>query len=542
MAKFIFVTGGVVSGLGKGITAAALGRLLKARGYSVSIMKLDPYLNVDPGTMNPYQHGEVFVTDDGAETDLDIGHYERFINEELTKLNNTTTGQIYSAVLDRERRGGYQGGTVQVIPHITDEIKLRIKKAINAIKPEIMLVEIGGTVGDIESQPFLEAAREVRRDLGAENCMFVHVSLVPYIAAAHELKTKPTQHSVMMLRQLGISPDALVLRSDRPLNQSIKDKISLMCDVDSEGVVNCVDAPSIYDVPKTLFDEGLDAYVVRELGLPFHDVDWDEWEDLLERVHHPKHEVNVAIVGKYIDLPDAYLSVTEAIKAGGFANWAKVNVKWVAADKCATEEGAAAALDQVDGIVIPGGFGIRGIDGKIGALRYAREHKLPALGLCLGLQSMVIEYARDVLGITDANSSEFDPDCANPVIATMEEQKDIVAGKGDMGHTMRLGSYPAELEEGSIVAELYGTTHVTERHRHRYEVNVAYKDRLREGGLVISGQSPDGELTEFVELPREVHPFYVATQAHPEFKSRPTKPHPLFAGLVKAALDHQQAR
>ncbi|WP_368105217.1 CTP synthase, partial [Bifidobacterium bifidum] len=373
-------------------------------------------------------------------------------------------------------------------------------------------------------------------------CMFVHVSLVPYISAAHELKTKPTQHSVMMLRQLGISPDALVLRSDRPLNKSIKDKISLMCDVDEEGVVNCVDAPSIYDVPRILFDEGLDAYVVRELGLPFHDVDWDEWADLLERVHHPKHEVNVAIVGKYIDLPDAYLSVTEAIKAGGFANWAKVNVKWVAADKCETEEGAAAALDQVDGIVIPGGFGIRGIDGKIGALKYARENKLPALGLCLGLQSMVIEYSRHVLGIEDANSSEFEPDCSNPVIATMEEQKDIVAGHGDMGHTMRLGSYPAELEEDSLVAQLYGTTHVTERHRHRYEVNVAYKDLLREGGLRISGQSPDGELTEFVELPQDVHPFYVGTQAHPEFKSRPTKPHPLFAGLVKAALDHQEAR
>ena len=407
---------------------------------------------------------------------------------------------------------------------------------------DVIITEIGGTVGDIESQPFMEAAREVRRDLGPGNCMFIHVSLVPYIAAAHELKTKPTQHSVMMLRQLGISPDALVLRSDRPLNQSIKDKISLMCDVDSEGVVNCVDANSIYDVPKVLFDEGLDAYVVRELGLPFHDVDWDEWEDLLERVHHPKHEVNIAIVGKYIDLPDAYLSVTEAIKAGGFANWAKVNVKWVAADLCETEAGAAAALNNVDGIVIPGGFGIRGIDGKIGALRFAREHKLPALGLCLGLQSMVIEYARDVLDIKDANSSEFDPECANPVIATMEEQKDIVAGNGDMGHTMRLGSYPAELLEDSLVAKLYGTTHVTERHRHRYEVNVAYKDRLREGGLVISGQSPDGELTEFVELPQDVHPFYVATQAHPEFKSRPTKPHPLFAGLVKAALDHQEAR
>ena len=443
-------------------------------------------------------------------------------------------------MLRKERAGEYLGQCVQVIPHITNEIKSRMR-AQASDDVDVIITEIGGTVGDIESQPFLEAAREVRRDLGAENCMFVHVSLVPYIAAAHELKTKPTQHSVMMLRQLGISPDALVLRSDRPLNQSIKDKISLMCDVDSEGVVNCVDAPSIYDVPKTLFDEGLDAYVVRELGLPFHDVDWDEWEDLLERVHHPKHEVNVAIVGKYIDLPDAYLSVTEAIKAGGFANWAKVNVKWVAADKCATEEGAAAALDQVDGIVIPGGFGIRGIDGKIGAC------VTPASTSCRPrpVPRSAVHGHRIRTRCPrhhDANSSEFDPDCANPVIATMEEQKDIVAGKGDMGHTMRLGSYPAELEEGSIVAELYGTTHVTERHRHRYEVNVAYKDRLREGGLVISGQSPDGELTEFVELPREVHPFYVATQAHPEFKSRPTKPHPLFAGLVKAALDHQQAR
>ena len=346
----------------------------------------------------------------------------------------------------------------------------------------------------------------------------------------------------MMLRQLGISPDALVLRSDRPLNQAIKDKISLMCDVDEEGVVNCVDAPSIYDVPKVLFDEGLDAYVVRELGLPFHDVDWNEWEDLLDRVHHPKQEVNIAIVGKYIDLPDAYLSVTEALKAGGFANYAKVNVKWIAADLCESNEGAAAALDQVDGIVIPGGFGIRGIEGKIGALRYARKNKLPALGLCLGLQSMVIEFARDVMKLEDANSSEFEPKCKNPVIATMQEQKAIVAGHGDMGHTMRLGSYPAELVKDSLVARLYGTTHVTERHRHRYEVNVSYKDRLREAGLIISGQSPDGELTEFIELPQEVHPFYVGTQAHPEFKSRPTRPHPLFIGLVKAALEHERIR
>ena len=481
VTKHIFVTGGVVSSLGKGLTASSLGRLLRSRGIKVLQQKLDPYINVDPGTMNPFQHGEVYVTEDGAETDLDIGHYERFLDVYLSQKANVTTGQIYQEVLRKERAGEYLGQCVQVIPHITNEIKSRMR-AQASDDVDVIITEIGGTVGDIESQPFLEAAREVRRDLGAENCMFVHVSLVPYIAAA----------------------------------------------------------PSIYDVPKILFNEGLDAYVVRELGLPFHDVDWDEWEDLLERVHHPKHEVNIAIVGKYIDLPDAYLSVTEAIKAGGFANYAKVNVKWVAADKCETEEGAAAALDQVDGIVVPGGFGIRGIDGKIGALKFARENKLPALGLCLGLQSMVIEYARHVLGLEDANSTEFEPDCATPVIATMEEQKDIVAGKGDMGHTMRLGSYPAELEEGSIVAELYGTTHVTERHRHRYEVNVAYKDQLREAGLRISGQSPDGELTEFVELPREVHPFYVATQAHPEFKSRPTKPHPLFAGLVKAALDHQQ--
>ena len=538
ITKHIFVTGGVVSSLGKGLTASSLGRLLRSRGIRVLQQKLDPYINVDPGTMNPFQHGEVYVTEDGAETDLDIGHYERFLDVFLSQKANVTTGQIYQSVLRKERAGEYLGQCVQVIPHITNEIKSRMR-AQASDDVDVIITEIGGTVGDIESQPFLEAAREVRRDLGPENCMFVHVSLVPYIAAAHELKTKPTQHSVMMLRQLGISPDALVLRSDRPLSQSIKDKISLMCDVDEEGVVNCVDAHSIYDVPKILFNEGLDAYVVRELELPFHDVDWADWEDLLDRVHHPKHEVSVAIVGKYIDLPDAYLSVTEAIKAGGFANYAKVNVKWVAADLCETNDGARAALAQVDGIVIPGGFGIRGIEGKIGALRYARENGLPALGLCLGLQSMVIEYARHVLGLEDANSSEFEPDCGNPVIATMEEQKDIVNGNGDMGHTMRLGSYPAVLEKGSLVARLYGTEHVTERHRHRYEVNVAYKQRLREAGMLISGESPDGELTEFVELPQDVHPFYVGTQAHPEFKSRPTKPHPLFAGLVRAALDHQ---
>ena len=540
ITKHIFVTGGVVSSLGKGLTASSLGRLLRSRGIRVLQQKLDPYINVDPGTMNPFQHGEVYVTEDGAETDLDIGHYERFLDVFLSQKANVTTGQIYQSVLRKERAGEYLGQCVQVIPHVTNEIKSRMR-AQAGDDVDVIITEIGGTVGDIESQPFMEAAREVRRDIGADNCMFVHVSLVPYIAAAHELKTKPTQHSVMALRQLGIAPDALVLRSDRPLSQSIKDKISLMCDVDAEGVVNCVDAPSIYDVPKILYSEGLDAYVVRKLELPFHDVDWNEWEDLLERVHNPRTQVTVAIVGKYIDLPDAYLSVIEAIKAGGFANWAKVDVKLITADSCETMEGAREALQGVDGIVIPGGFGVRGIEGKLGALRYARETKLPALGICLGLQSMVIEYARHVLGLEDANSSEFEPNCEHPVIATMEEQKDIVAGNGDMGHTMRLGAYPAILRPDSLVAELYGKTEVSERHRHRYEVSVAYKQDLDKAGLHISGTSPDGQLTEFVELPKDQHPFYVGTQAHPEFKSRPTKPHPLFAGLVKASIEHQQA-
>lgn len=541
VTKHIFVTGGVVSSLGKGLTASSLGRLLRSRGLRVLQQKLDPYINVDPGTMNPFQHGEVYVTEDGAETDLDIGHYERFLDVPLSQKANVTTGQIYQSVLRKERAGEYLGQCVQVIPHITNEIKSRMR-AQASDKVDVIITEIGGTVGDIESQPFLEAAREVRRELGEKNCMFVHVSLVPYIASAHELKTKPTQHSVMSLRQLGIRPDALVLRSDRPLGKGIKDKISLMCDVDEEAVVNCIDANSIYDIPKILFDEGLDAYVVRKLELPFHDVDWAEWSDLLERVHHPKEEVTIAIVGKYIDLPDAYLSVTEALKAGGFGNWAKVNVLWIPADSCATMDGAERELGDVDGIVIPGGFGIRGIEGKIGALRWAREKKVPALGLCLGLQSMVIEYARDVMGIEDADSTEFNPECEHPLIATMEEQKKYVEQGGDMGHTMRLGAYPAVLREGSLVAQLYGTTNVSERHRHRYEVNVDYKQRLEDAGLVISGTSPDGELTEFVELPQDVHPFYVGTQAHPEFKSRPTKPHPLFKGLVAAALEHKHVR
>ncbi|MFC2745514.1 MAG: CTP synthase [Parascardovia denticolens] len=540
--KHIFVTGGVVSSLGKGLTASSLGRLLRSRGLHVLQQKLDPYINVDPGTMNPFQHGEVYVTEDGAETDLDIGHYERFLDVFLSQRANVTTGQIYQNVLRKERAGEYLGQCVQVIPHITNEIKSRMRAQADD-DVDVIITEIGGTVGDIESQPFLEAAREVRRELGPDNCMFVHVSLVPYIASAHELKTKPTQHSVMMLRQVGIRPDALVLRSDRKLGDNIKDKISLMCDVEPEAVVNCVDVPSIYDIPRMLNDEGLDEYVVKFLGLnKAHEVAWGDWADLTERVHHPKAEVTIAIVGKYIDLPDAYLSVTEAIKAGGFGNWAKADVRWIAADTCETTEGAERYLSDVDGIVIPGGFGIRGIEGKLGALRWARENKVPALGLCLGLQSMVIEYARDVMGIKDANSSEFDPDCAHPVIATMEEQRQFVEDGGDMGHTMRLGAYPAVLKEGSLAARLYGSTNISERHRHRYEVNVAYKQQLEEAGLVISGTSPDGELTEFVELPQSAHPFYIGTQAHPEFKSRPTKPHPLFNGLVKAALDYKKAR
>ena len=540
--KHIFVTGGVVSSLGKGLTASSLGRLLRSRGLHVLQQKLDPYINVDPGTMNPFQHGEVYVTEDGAETDLDIGHYERFLDVFLSQRANVTTGQIYQNVLRKERAGEYLGQCVQVIPHITNEIKSRMRAQADD-DVDVIITEIGGTVGDIESQPFLEAAREVRRELGPDNCMFVHVSLVPYIASAHELKTKPTQHSVMMLRQVGIRPDALVLRSDRKLGDNIKDKISLMCDVEPEAVVNCVDVPSIYDIPRMLNDEGLDEYVVKFLGLnKAHEVAWGDWADLTERVHHPKAEVTIAIVGKYIDLPDAYLSVTEAIKAGGFGNWAKADVRWIAADTCETTEGAERYLSDVDGIVIPGGFGIRGIEGKLGALRWARENKVPALGLCLGLQSMVIEYARDVMGIMDANSSEFDPDCAHPVIATMEEQRQFVEDGGDMGHTMRLGAYPAVLKEGSLAAKLYGSTNISERHRHRYEVNVAYKQQLEEAGLVISGTSPDGELTEFVELPQSAHPFYIGTQAHPEFKSRPTKPHPLFNGLVKAALDYKKAR
>ena len=546
VTKHIFVTGGVVSSLGKGLTAASLGNLLTARGLRVVMQKLDPYLNVDPGTMNPFQHGEVFVTDDGAETDLDIGHYERFLDRDLHGRANVTTGQVYSEVIAKERRGEYLGDTVQVIPHMTNEIKDRILAMAapdaDGIVPDVVITEVGGTIGDIESTPFIEAARQLRHELGRDNVFFVHVSLLPYMGASGEQKTKPTQHSVAALRQLGVQPDALVLRSDRPVSDSNRKKIALMCDVDIEGVVNTVDLPSIYDIPSTLNDQGLDVYIARRLGLAEKagEVDWTRWQKVLDAVHNPRHEVTIGLVGKYIDLPDAYLSVTEAVKAGGFAQETKVRIEWIPSDECETSEGAQKSLAHLDGIVVPGGFGIRGIEGKLGALRFAREQGIPTLGLCLGLQCMVIEYARNVAGIAGASSSEFDPDTADPVIATMAEQVDIIAA-GDLGGTMRLGLYPADLAEGSLAAELYGAHRVEERHRHRYEVNNAYRDRLSAAGLVFSGLSPDRNLVEYVELPRAEHPYYIATQAHPELRSRPTSAHPLFRGLVEASLVRHRA-
>ncbi|WP_204301018.1 CTP synthase [Actinoplanes campanulatus] len=543
--RHIFVTGGVASSLGKGLTASSLGNLLTARGLRVVMQKLDPYLNVDPGTMNPFQHGEVFVTEDGAETDLDVGHYERFLDRDLSGKANVTTGQVYSAVIARERRGEYLGDTVQVIPHITNEIKSRIFAMAdpdeNGNVPDVVITEVGGTVGDMESLPFLEAIRQVRHEVGRDHVFYLHVSLVPYLAPSGELKTKPTQHSVAALRNIGIQPDALICRSDREIPEKMKHKLALYCDVDAEAVIACPDAPSIYDIPKVLHDEGLDAYVVRRLGLSFRDVNWKTWNDLLVRVHHPKRTITVALVGKYVDLPDAYLSVSEAIRAAGFGNSVKISIRWVPSDDCQTPAGAAAALKGVDGIVIPGGFGVRGIEGKVNTSRYARENRIPILGLCLGLQCMTIDAARNLAGLAGANSVEFDEEAQYPVISTMADQQDIVAGKGDMGGTMRLGAYPAKLKDGSIVAEVYGATEISERHRHRYEVNNDFRDKLSQSGLVFSGTSPDGRLVEFIELDREVHPYFVATQAHPELKSRPTRPHPLFDGLIKAAIVYASA-
>ncbi|KAM9861821.1 CTP synthase [Leucobacter sp. BZR 635] len=541
--KHIFVTGGVVSSLGKGLTAASLGNLLTARGLHVVMQKLDPYLNVDPGTMNPFEHGEVFVTDDGAETDLDIGHYERFLGINLSQAANVTTGQIYSEVIQKERRGDYLGATVQVIPHITNEIKRRMRlQSEQEPQPDVIITEIGGTVGDIESQPFLEAARQVRHELGRKNVIFVHVSLVPFMGASGEQKTKPTQHSVAQLRSIGIQPDALVLRSDRPVTGDNLRKIALMCDVEESAVVNAIDVKSIYDLPQLLNTQGLDQTIVDHLQLTERvtDVDWTGWRPVLDAVHNPKGEVTIGLVGKYIDLPDAYLSVTEALRAGGFAHSTKVNIEWIPSDACETPEGAREQLSHLHGILVPGGFGIRGIEGKLGALRFARENGIPTLGICLGMQCMVIEYARNVAGLEGASSTEFDPETKVPVIATMAEQVDILDG-GDLGGTMRLGLYEAKLAEGSLAAEVYGDTTASERHRHRYEVNNAYRDEIAAAGLSFSGLSPDGSLVEYVELPRTAHPYYIATQAHPELRSRPGKPHPLFAGLAGAAIERREA-
>lgn len=541
--KHIFVTGGVVSSLGKGLTAASLGNLLTARGLHVVMQKLDPYLNVDPGTMNPFEHGEVFVTDDGAETDLDIGHYERFLGIDLSRAANVTTGQVYSEVIAAERRGDYLGATVQVIPHITNEIKRRMRlQAKETPQPDVIITEIGGTVGDIESQPFLESARQVRHELGRQHVIFVHVSLVPFMGASGEQKTKPTQHSVAALRSIGIQPDALVLRSDRPVTDDNLRKIALMCDVDEDAVVNAIDVKSIYDLPRLFHEQGLDQTIVDHLGLgdTAAAVDWSNWQPVLDAVHNPKGEVTIALVGKYIGLPDAYLSVTEALRAGGFAHASKVNIRWVASDDCETAEGAREHLGDVHAICVPGGFGVRGIEGKLGALRFARENGIPTLGLCLGLQCMVIEYARNVANLAGASSTEFEPDTSVPVIATMAEQVDIIDG-GELGGTMRLGLYEAKLSAASLAAKLYGAERVSERHRHRYEVNNRYREQIAQAGLVFSGTSPDGQLVEYVELPQEVHPFYIATQAHPELRSRPGRPHPLFAGLAGAAIERRDA-
>ncbi len=541
--KQIFVTGGVVSSLGKGLTASALGMLLRRRGLKVVMQKLDPYINVDPGTMNPYEHGEVFVTRDGSEADLDIGHYERFLDVELSGDANATTGKVYSEVLARERRGDYHGQTVQVIPHITNEIMRRMRAQAHpedgSVPPDVIITEIGGTVGDIESTPFLEAARQVRRELGRDNCLFLHVSLLPYLASAGELKTKPTQHSVSLLRSIGIQPDVLVLRSEVDVPDSARKKVALMCDVESNAVIVCPDADSLYEVPKILHREGLDVVVVRKLDLPFHDVNWQDWDELLRRVSSPAREVEIAVVGKYVELPDAYLSASEALRAGGFANDARVNVRWVSPENCETGEDCAQALAGVDGILVPGGFGRRGVEGLLTALNWARTNSIPTLGLSLGAQGMLIEAARNLLGKPGANSIEFDEETDYPVlvpgeITAADEQEMTTHKRG-----MRIGTFPADLAPGSHVARIYGEDSVQERHRHRYEINAGFEDDFASAGIRFSGRSPQGDLVEFIELDEDDHPYYVGTQAHPEFKSRPTRPHPLFTSFVAAALQHQ---
>ncbi|MGE5459947.1 MAG: CTP synthase [Solirubrobacterales bacterium] len=532
--KYIFVTGGVASGLGKGITTASLGRLFKSRGLRVALQKLDPYVNVDPGTMNPFEHGEVFVLDDGGETDLDLGHYERFTDENLHRGSNVTTGSIYSSVIQKERRGDYLGKTVQVIPHITNEIKDRIRAYAETEAADLLIVEIGGTVGDIESLPFLEAIRQLRNEVGRENCAFVHVSLMPFIGPSGELKTKPTQHSVKELRSLGLQPDAIVCRSDRPIGRHLKEKISLLCDVPMSGVVSAPDTPSIYKVPLVLRREGLDEVLAEHLHIETP-ADLTEWNALVERIDAADEPVQIAIVGKYVNLHDAYLSVMEALKHGGFHHGAAVEITWLASDDLA-ENGGVDALKQVDGILVPGGFGVRGVEGKVDAIRYAREHDVPFLGICLGLQCAVIEFARNVCGLPHANSSEFDPATPDPVIDLLPEQKNVT----DLGGSMRLGAQPCHLVPGTFAAAAYGEPVVYERHRHRFEVNPAYHEVLSSNGLVFSGLSPDGRLVEIIELPG--HPFFIAGQFHPELRSRPTRPHPLFREFVGAAHARHRAR
>jgi CTP synthase len=531
MAKYVFVTGGVTSSLGKGITAASIGRLLKSRGLAVSILKLDPYINVDPGTMSPYQHGEVFVTDDGAETDLDLGHYERFIDESLSQLSNVTTGRIYQAVIAKERRGDYLGGTVQVIPHITNEIKERIQRVARDGRADVVIVEVGGTVGDIESLPFLEAIRQMRKDVGRNNVLYVHVTLLPALAATGELKTKPTQHSVKELRGIGIQPDVIIARADEPVPDELREKIALFCDVPTEAVIPAPTAETIYEVPLQLHEHGLDALIVRELGLEnVREADLSGWRALVELIKKPKPELEIALVGKYIELPDAYLSVTEALRHAGWAHGRSIVIRWVDSEAL-TQDNYRQRLAGAAGVLVPGGFGHRGIEGKVLAARYAREERVPYLGLCLGLQCGVIEFARGVVGARDANSTEFDMFTNDPVIDFMPDQRDME----EKGGTMRLGLYPARLTPGSKAAEAYGEEVVYERHRHRFEVSNRYREALEKSGMLLSGQSPDGRLVEIVEL--RAHPWYVASQFHPEFKSRPDRPHPLFSGFVKAAIE-----
>ena len=529
--KFIFVTGGVVSSLGKGIAAASLGRLLVERGLSVTMQKFDPYINVDPGTMSPFQHGEVYVTDDGAETDLDLGHYERFIDRSLSQQNNVTTGRIYQTVINKERRGEYLGSTVQVIPHITDEIKNAIRRT--APGHDVVITEIGGTVGDIESLPFLEAIRQFRQEVGRDNALFMHLTLVPYIAAAGEVKTKPTQHSVRELMQIGIQPDILVCRTERPLSADIKRKIALFCNVDFSCVVESPDCKSIYEIPIRLHDQGLDREVCERLRLVTKDPDLRPWHTIVDRVLRPAHQTRIAVVGKYTDLHDAYKSVEEALIHGGIAHDANVQIEWMSSDLFTDQEAAGQLLAGIDGLLVPGGFGVRGIEGMIEAVRWAREHGLPYFGICLGLQIAIIEFARNVCELPDPNSTEFEPECGTPVVNLMQTQRDV----SNLGGTMRLGAYAARLRPGSKVAEAYGTTEISERHRHRWEVNNSYRDVLAEFGLRLSGQSPDGGLVELIELPD--HPWFIGCQFHPELKSRPTRPHPLFAGFVGAALERR---